>query len=388
MDKPYISHLLDLYFNDQISSEEREVLFTEWENSSDNEEWQELMRPFLEKTVADNKYAPGNYQLIIEHILKQKARVVPLERRWTYKIIVAACIILLAGIGSYLLFFRTSPRNEIVAKLPTDVKAPQNSKAIITLADGRKIFLDSAANGTLTQQANVLLVKNADGQVQYKGNGNEHAQTQYNTLFNPRGSKVINLTLSDGTKVWLNSETSLKYPIAFSNTERKVEVNGEAYFEVAHDAAKPFIVSKGETEVEVLGTHFNVNAYDDESAIKVTLLQGSVKVKHQSLNIKLVPGEQAEVKDGLALTINRSPNLDEVMAWKEGVFKYYSIDLASLMREAARWYDVDVHFAAAIPKDTYSGAISRSVSLATWFKILEESGVHFKIEGRNVTVTP
>ena len=302
---------------------------------------------------------------------------------------VAASIILTLGIGSYFIFFNKGKQNEIVKTttnpVPNDVTAPTATKVMITLADGRKVSLDSLASGTLATQGNVNVVKTADGQIVYNGSS---AVVEYNVIFNPRGSKVQPLTLSDGTKVWLNSESSLRFPTAFIGNERNVEITGEAYFEVAKDATKKFIVTGSRVTTEVLGTHFNVNTYADESSIKVTLLEGSVKVTKGNAFGLLKPGQQAQVATdpSTPLRVTSNVNVDEVMAWKNGRFAYNNADLETIMRQMARWYNVEVVYKEKIT-DRYTVTTTRDVPVSELFKYIEMSGgVHFKIEDRKITV--
>jgi transmembrane sensor len=244
--------------------------------------------------------------------------------------------------------------------------------------------LDSTGNGIVALQGTVNVVKLANGQLAYKGSSEN---IEYNTLSNPRGSKVISLVLADGSKVWLNAASTLKYPTAFVGKERKVEVTGEAYFEVSHDAAKPFIVTKGVTSVQVLGTHFNVNGYDDETALNVTLLEGSVKVSKGNESVLIEPGQQAAIADS-RLTIHNNIDLEEVMAWKNGLFSYKGADIETIMRQVSRWYNVDVIFEKSISEKFYA-QVSRNTDVSNLLKMLEATkAVHFKIEGRTIKVMP
>lgn len=328
------------------------------------------------------------YQNIIEEKNRRNSQQAVLSKitwpRWA----AAAAVFITLGTGYY---FSTHVHKEQKILLSTeqpklnDIEPPNTINAILTLSNGQKIILDSSGNGRLAAQGSVKIVKLANGQIVYSGTNKE---TQYNTLSNPRGSKVINLVLADGSKVWLNSASSLRYPIAFRGYERKVEITGEAYLEVAHNPAMPFIVSNGNTSIKVLGTHFNVNAYDDESSLNVTLLEGSVNVatigNHSSSIIQ--PGEQAQVnKDGSIEVIN-SVDMTEVMAWKNGVFSFKDVDIESIMREVSRWYNVEVVFEKQV-KDKFYAEVSRNTSVSTLLKMLEATkAVHFKIEEKTITV--
>ncbi len=298
-------------------------------------------------------------------------------KRWA----VAASIILVLGLGSYFAFFHKNRKQEERVKVipADDVEAPKITKAMITLADGRNVSIDSL---TALTQGNVAITKTADGKIIYSGASSEML---YNTLSNPRGSKVIDMTLADGSRVWLNAGSSVRYPVAFVGKERKVSITGEAYFEVTHDATKPFYVSKDDMSIQVLGTHFNVNAYDDEKDIKVTLLEGSVKVSNNAANSLLKPGQQASVTNDVKVINN--VDLEQVMAWKNGRFQFEGSGIEEVMRQITRWYDVEVVYEVKPQEVHFRGGISRNVEASKVFKMLETTdAVHFRIEGKKVFV--
>jgi transmembrane sensor len=321
----------------------------------------------------------------------QKAvhRIHFLKTAW-FRSVAAAILILIIGSVAYL--WKTQRQNAPLvttnpAPMRNDVAAPQMSRAMIILGNGKNIVLDSAAKGLLAMQGSVQLRKQENGSVVYSGNTEK---PEYNTLMNPRGSKPVSLLLADGSKVWLNAESSVRYPTAFSGGAREVEITGEAYFEIAHDPAKPFIVTKGITSITVLGTHFNVNAFDDEETIKVTLLEGSVKVSSvKTKNSKTIkPGEQVIVSRDAQLQTQQAVDLDEVMAWKNGMFSMHKADVGAIMRQVARWYDVEVSYEKGIPKGTISGEVPKNLSLSEVLKVYQYSGVHFSIEGKKIIVKP
>lgn len=326
-----------------------------------------------------------------EPIVKKPARVVPIWRRTVsarWRIAAAIVVVLLLSVAGYMILNQNKKPAEIATTTPAlknDIAAPASSKARITLSDGTTVSLDSVNAGTLALQGNMKVVKNANGEIAYQSADNgQSSVVQYNTLFNPRGSKAITLTLSDGSQVWLNAESSLRYPTSFTGNERKVEITGEAYFEVARNEAMPFKVANRKAEIAVLGTHFNVNAYDDEKDLKVTLLEGSVKVSANNDQKIIKPGEQAIVSSNI--TINPKADLEAVMAWKNGLFHFSSASLPEVLRQLARWYDVDVTYEGAIPDMKFGGEITRNTNLSQVLQILEESKVHFKIEGKKIVV--
>lgn len=321
--------------------------------------------------------------------IPQAKPVLPLYRRTFFRVAAAAAILIIVLTGSYFLFVeRKSPGMEKpgLAGKDTDVPSPQTNRATLLLADGRTIFLDSALDGELAASGNIKLVKLGDGQIAYQAvTGEKPAGMEYNTLTNPRGSKVIDIKLADGSHVWLNAGSSVTYPIAFAGNERKVSMNGEAYFEISHDADRPFYVSKGEMQVKVLGTKFNVNAYDDEADSKVTLLEGSVEVKIQKSKVKIKPGQQVAINSE-QLTVNNNVDTEEVMAWKNGLFNFNNAGLETVLKQLSRWYDVNVKYQGPLPHREFGGKIQRELSLSEVLKLLEKNNIHFKIEGKNIIV--
>jgi ferric-dicitrate binding protein FerR (iron transport regulator) len=298
----------------------------------------------------------------------------------------AAAIILICGVSTYWWMANRNTKSNIAADHNQSIAQikPGGDKAILTLADGRTINLDSAANGNLASQAGVQIRKLASGQIAYEISSTHTEKVVWNTITTPKGGQY-QLTLPDGTKVWLNAASSLRFPTAFTGKERRVEITGEGYFEVEHNAQKPFYVSVGKTEVKVLGTHFNVMAYDDEDAKQITLLEGSVLVSMASNNAKLIPGQQAKVTADINVTDN--VDLEQVVAWKNGAFVFgESMSVEEVMRQVARWYDVDVVFRHKI-NGHIGGSVSRNANISGVLKILELTGaVKFEIDGRKVIV--
>jgi ferric-dicitrate binding protein FerR (iron transport regulator) len=255
------------------------------------------------------------------------------------------------------------------------------------LANGKKIVLDSMSNGVVAVQSGAkILLKN--DQVSYN-NTREAEAVSYNTMSTPRGRQYT-LVLSDGSKVWLNAASSITFPTSFMGKERNVEITGEAYFEVAHDAERPFKVKVGDMQVQVLGTHFNVNAYEDEGDIKTTLLEGSVKVSKGNENTLIVPGEQAVILNSPSgvggITVKKDIDLDEVVAWKNGLFNFNNADLKTVMRQLSRWYNVNIIYTGEIPNRVFGGEMQRDLHLSQVLKLLEKNNVHFKIDGKNIVV--
>jgi transmembrane sensor len=339
-------------------------------------------------------------QKIQEEITQAQPKVVPLYRRTAFRM-AAAAVLLFVVCSLWFVVDRRSanmPGTGPVAVVHDLV--PGSNKAVLTLADGTKITLDSAANGAIAQQGSIKVVKMDEGKLAYSGEPGAGSQEsmQYNTMTTPRGGQY-QLTLPDGTKVWLNAASSITYPVAFNEKQRKVKIAGEAYFEVSRNKEKPFIVDvDGKQLVEVLGTHFNINSYANEEAIKTTLLEGKVKVSAISgsrLSTRdyrlLSPGEQAilgsvEGTTNYKLQTTNNINIDNVMAWKNGLFEFDETDIQSVMRQMERWYDVEVVFEGAVTQH-FNGSISRQVNASKVLNMLEKTGgVRFSIEGKKVIV--
>ncbi|WP_295791458.1 FecR family protein [Mucilaginibacter sp.] len=263
---------------------------------------------------------------------------------------------------------------------------PGGNKAILTLANGSKINLSDVKNGVLASQGQTVLKKDKNGRIIYEASDVKGVDSSaiFNTITTPRGGQ-FQVVLSDGSKVWLNSASSITFPAAFSKTERKVTITGEAYFEIAKNKNKPFKVVTGRQMVEVLGTHFNINAYTDESAIKTTLIEGSVKISADAQSAILKPEQQSSLFNN-KISIN-TVDTDNVLAWTTGNFQFEKAEIPSIMREAARWYDVDIKYEGEIPKRRFTGSISRSVNLSELLKMLKYTGINFKIAGKTIVVT-
>lgn len=327
-------------------------------------------------------------------------KIIEIKPRRKWQIPAAAAVLLVFAVG-YFITNRTTSR-AVVAKnislkpiLKNDV-APGGNKAILTLADGSSIVLDSASNGTLGQQGNIKIIKLDNGLLAYSVNGKqltENDEAFYNTISTPRGGQY-QITLTDGTMVWLNAASSIRFPVLFTGTQRKVEITGEVYFEVAKNKTMPFKVKATSSEIEVLGTHFNVNAYEDEATTKTTLLEGSIKVSTISFvsNTQttkfLQPGQQASSSNDGKINILSNADLEETMAWKNGRFQFKSADLKSMLRQIARWYDVDVEYRGNVDLH-FTGQLTRNENVSKVFeKLALTNEVHFKIEGRRIIVSP
>lgn len=317
--------------------------------------------------------------------------IIPFYNRRVFRYLATACIALIVtAIGA--IFYNNSTKsfkNTNSVTLKNDV-SPGGNKAILTLADGSQVLLNDADNGKITDERGISITKAKDGQLIYKVHDPILAATTgvaavetYNTISTPRGGQY-QVLLPDGTQVWLNASSSIKFPTSFTANRRSVVLTGEAYFEVVKNEKKPFVVSVGEMTIEVLGTHFDVMAYKDEQSINTTLLEGSVKVIKNKESRILTPGQQAVVKDDIQVV----KATDNVLAWKNGLTSFQDVDISTIMRQVSRWYDVEVIYKGEIPRRLFTGEISRKANLSELMKIIELSDIHLKLEGNVITVMP
>lgn len=300
-------------------------------------------------------------------------------RKWGWA---AAAVVIGLGIGIYIWKADMKTTEPGIAVKPV-VILPGKNGAVLTLADGRQVVLDSLGNGVVANQnGSQVLLK--EGTLAYESAGAAKGEVAYNTMTTPKG-RQFKITLPDGTGVWLNAASSISYPTAFTGNERKVTVTGEVYFEVVKNPRMPFKVSvNNKAEVEVLGTHFNVNAYSNESAVKTTLLEGSVKVRYNNTVI-LKPGQQAIGDSQLTIA---NADVEQVMAWKNGLFNFEGASFKEIMQQLERWYNIEVVYEKGIPDIEFEGKMTRDVPLNDLLKMLERSDIHFRIEGQKLLVQP
>jgi transmembrane sensor len=384
-------YLLEQYLDNRISKEELAELLRKAGEEEDMEMLTIVLKEQWEasRDAADNsgKDWDAKFTAMMEEAPQIQERR-PVSR--IMKIAVAASIAALIAIGGYFFSFRKTAK--LLAITSTNTRkdiAPGTTGGILVLSNGQQIALDSAGNGLLAVQGDTRVTSH-QGKIVYNNAGRNSEQI-FNTVVTPR-SKQYQLVLADGSSVWLNAASSVRFPAAFSGDVRRVEITGEAYFEVApllrNGKKVPFIVSTRGMEVQVLGTHFNVNAYPDEHTIKTTLLEGSVMVSKGNAKQLLKPGEQARLDAGNNLVLYKDVDTEEEVAWKNGYFSFDHADLGSVMRQIARWYDVDIVYAGQVSDRRFGGEISRTSNVSEVLKILEESKVHFKIEEKRIIVLP
>jgi ferric-dicitrate binding protein FerR (iron transport regulator) len=307
--------------------------------------------------------------------------------KFHFKKIAVAAIMIGVLLSTYFIYTVNSVDHKGLAdanlKPSNDIAPPAQARATLKLADGSTVYLDSNVNGTLARQGSVEISRNELGEIIYSGTAS--GAITMNTLSLPKGSKPIRLVLSDGSLVWLNAASSITYPTSFVGKERKVSMMGEAYFEVSENKAMPFFVEHDQLLIKVLGTHFNVNAYDNEASNKVTLLSGLVDVGNGKISKRLVPGQQATVSKTV-FSVDENIDTDEVLAWKNGQFYFGGSDIRSIMKQIERYYDVEVEFRDEVPY-RFVAKISRDVNVSAFLEKLELTNlIHFKIEGKKIIV--
>lgn len=382
-----LAELLSKYLNHHGSDSEMQEFFALVEDPANADELGSLLGDAFSAQQVYESLSEERASRIIDNITREESetsgadhqRVYPL---WT-KLVAAASVLVILSVGLYRYYGPSGTKTAAPVRTQPAGIGPGGEKAMLTLADGTQIELNSAGQGEIATQPGISIRKTSKGQLTYTVHGQQNgrdAVPAINTISTPVGGQY-QLNLPDGSRVWLNAGSSLRYPTFFADAERLVELAGEAYFEIAPDKKMPFLVKSRTQTVRVLGTHFNVNAYDDEPGVKTTLLEGSVRVNSQ----RLVPGQQALFTEkGIEV---KQVDVDAEIAWKNGEFVFNGEDLQTIMRMVARWYNIEVVYEGPPGDLRYGGEVSRSKNLSDILKMLEATGdVKFKVEGRRVTV--
>jgi ferric-dicitrate binding protein FerR (iron transport regulator) len=340
-----------------------------YDKTATPEEVAEFMR------LVDMDEHAGEILALMEQAWKRSAPTRQVGRIWRR---VAAAAVLVGVLGGTAWWLMQGPAAPQVQLAQRPLVKPGTSKALLILGDGSMVTLDSVHRGALARQGNTEIVAQGGGRLAYEAHG---GASEFNTIRTPRGGQY-QVTLPDGSRVWLNAASSLRFPTTFDGKDRSVELTGEAYFEITARSSQPFKVKVGDTEVDVLGTHFNVMAYDDEGSINTSLLQGSVRVG----NLVLTPGEEARLDRQTGVLKKTDSDTEQVVAWKNGLFQFEGATIETIMRQVGRWYDVDVRYEGDMRRH-FSGEIPRSAGLGDVLHMLELAGpAKFNLEGRTVTV--
>jgi hypothetical protein len=391
-------YLFNSYFNKTATQQETNELFQLIDLSANDEQLARLMKKVWEEMkVAKPVFKSDKSFSILNNILYDSAHglsVIDLtvndakikHFNWKRYAAVAAMFLLVSVL--YFGLKQKTPKPQYVVKKPVKVlhdALPGTNKAVLTLADGSQIPLDDAHIGVLSKQGKSIVNNTSNGKLVYTAAKNSEPDLvpAINTLVTPRGGQY-QIVLPDGSKVWLNATSSIKYPTFFKGKDRRVEITGEVYFEVAKNPSMPFIVKTNNTEIEVLGTHFNVMAYDDEEATKTTLEEGSVKIRNGKWSGILKPGQQAiESKQDGVNTI-KDIDVEQELAWKNGLFQFTDDDIQSIMRQVCRWYDLSVVYEGKVPVKQYSGRIARNVKVSELLNMLKYTGVNSEIKEKTI----
>ncbi|SEO06676.1 FecR protein [Mucilaginibacter gossypiicola] len=397
MDQRALDTFLKKFAENQHTEQEHERFIT-WLNALPEKEVERLLDQYGDLFRALSDHEPAKHPELLNKIEakidtmeldNEPVHIKPIRRSHKKYFAVAAAILLLVTIG--VITRKFAGKHDLYATNAIAQKIiPGGNKAVLTLADGSQIILDSAKRGLLASQQNISVKKATDGQLIYDASGQKQSnqsndQLAYNTISIPKGGQY-QVVLPDGTKVWLNAASSLKFPVAFKGKERNVELSGEGYFEVAKNKAMPFRVAVNHTTVEVLGTHFNIMGYGDEASTNTTLLEGSVKIISGDKQKLIIPGEQARVSDGIEVA---KVNAAQAIAWKNGNFNFAHENIETIMRKVARWYDVNIQYQGTTTHEGFVGTVPRSENISEVLNALELTGlVHFKIVERRVIVMP
>lgn len=389
-----LDYLFEQYLSNGISDDELTELFGYIRNAEKDDLLKEQIMNAFKALKPEAEFDFVDWNDMFSGIIRKPS--LQIERKAIkinlWKKVAAAVLIVILGGAGYLFMNHHHVEKQGIAKAAEPVHdiLPGGNKATLTLSNGATIILNNTNNGRLMSVGNVSAIKVHNGLLVYNTAQRatlkeQTSEIQYNTLTTPRGGQY-QLTLSDGTKVWLNAASSIRYPVAFRGKERAVEVTGEVYFEVVHNQKMPFEVLVGNKIIKDIGTHFNVNAYGDDHTIKTTLLEGAVEIG----GVVLKPGEQAAWNDEGKMSVTDNINMNDVIAWKNGFFSFRNDHLREVMKKLSRWYNVDVVYQPEVNnKQQFSGMIDRNLTLSQVLKGLELTDAHFKIDsGRKVEILP
>jgi ferric-dicitrate binding protein FerR (iron transport regulator) len=401
MNQPRLTYLFEKYYSKTASPEEMEELANLITMNSYREQVMQLMADAWEKYEGEGMiisarrteemlrhilHAPLPLAVVDEAMAEEKRTGIRRIPDWLRVAAAAAVLILL--VRGYQLWTRPAAPNikQPATQAPLADVNPGKYKASLVLADGSSIVLDSAGAGKLAQQGSTAVVNN-NGQVAYNAGKKDTGAIMYNTIVTGKGETYA-FTLADGSKVWLNSASSINFPVSFPGSERRIRITGEVYVQVAKDPSKTFMVTARGLDVQALGTAFDINAYSDEENINTTLIEGAVKLTGASGHAILKPGEQAHLDNNGSISQPKDVDVEEIVSWKEGNFQFESADIRTILRQLARWYDVEVVYEGPVKEKKFFGIISRNSPLSNVLEMLKASDITFRIEGKKLYVTP
>ncbi|HWK06717.1 MAG TPA: FecR family protein [Puia sp.] len=395
MEKQYLIYLVQQYLSGQLTASQRGELWGWLESEGNRAAFVDIVMPMMLAGQERGEYSGEEWEEVLQAVLRSDKTVedvpvlqeapmpqeAPVKRmpHYRFRLWGAAAVMILLAVGGYWRY--THPGRHQQAPMAGNDVAPGADKAVLTLSGGRQLILDSTAADTVLTEGSDI-VANASGRLAYNAGSSPGTGIVYNTLTTPKGGQY-QLVLCDGTKVWLNAASSLIYPTAFTGDERAVQMTGEVYFEVTHDKKRPFKVKVGGQIIEDIGTHFNVNAYTDEPIQTTTLLEGAVSIGGHTLK----PGEKAAVAASGTIQVSKG-DPEQAIAWKNGLFDFTDADLPTVMRQLARWYNVDIKYEGNIPERQFTGMIGRSLTLTQVLKGLTRESVQYRIEeGNHLIIT-
>lgn len=404
-EKNDLKYLMSKFASNACTKEEFEQLLALAGDAGENEELTEEMRRCWDNVVSDGSLSP-EWKARFSNMLNASVQHEPIaitvrnvRRMNSRKWVAAASIVIALGIGylghqrkGYTTTGMPATTRADVAKTTAPAAAidPGRNRAVLTLADGSVIGLDTAARGTIATQGGVKIIKGEEGEILYYPGRQKTLASGYNSIVTPKGGKYC-VVLPDGTKVWLNAASSIRFSAGFENGAREVVLTGEAYFEVIKNGHRPFHVRAGDISVEVLGTKFNINAYREEGRISTTLVQGKIRVTKpadgcSSQGLMLKPGRQANLADNGTLTVEQAPDMNEVLAWKDGNFNFVNTPVPEILREIARWYDLEIVYEDAPPDKRLTGTFSRNVGLEQLTEMLRYAGINMNIDHKRLII--
>ncbi|NQX39305.1 FecR protein [Pedobacter steynii] len=384
MEKKQFLDILSKYIEGKASAEEQQFLYSYYQLF--------MAEPSVTALLNDNEKI--KLKLAIKANIDQRLNktITPARKPvklWT-RITAAAAILLITGLVIYLLTNKDKPQISSIDSYANDI-APGKKGATLTLANGSQIYVADKTDGRIAEDHGVTITKSGDGELSYQRlPGKDDGKIAYNTLSTAKG-ETFKVLLPDQSVVYLNAASTLRYPTTFKSRTREVTLSGEAYFEVAKNPDMPFHVVTGRQTTVVLGTHFNLNSYPEETFLSTTLLEGKVKVTIDDQQVILRPGQQSlssnqQIKGAAPeITVGRV-NTEDVIAWKNGWFSFQDADIKTIMNQLSRWYDIEVVYQDKIPEGHYRGKVSRNVKISRVLKVLEASGINFKIEGKTIIV--
>ncbi len=397
MSESRLEYLFGSYIENKFSAEEEKEFMDLLKRGENDELTKKLIGDLIQSSGSEfyleNETAQSLFENIIKHDVTNKndenlVDIFSLKRRTPLTIwmrVAAVVILFLSGMSVFLLYHKDTSKQTVSLRLDSVKKIAIENNVVLRISDGTSIVPDSMQNGASFKKGNTIVTKQGSMLIYKAAVLNDNSSVVYSLLSTPGGMEY-QVVLPDGSKVWLNAKSSISFPSKFSSVSREVKITGEAYFEVAKNKEKPFFVKVGQVTVRVLGTHFDIKAYEDEDVIKTSLLEGSVKILEGDNTDLLHPGQQAVWNKEKKTVKISTADMNEVVAWKNGLFQFQDENVAAIMAEIGRWYNVQIEYQDTIPKRKFEGKISRSAKLSEVLKILELTNIKFSSTGNKIII--